>query len=72
MPIFEFQCEECGAIFEELILGGKIEDVRCRRCQSPRIKKVLSQVAFKSGGKFIASGGSGCSSCSGGSCSSCH
>lgn len=72
MPIFEFQCEDCGEIFEELIIGNKIEGIKCKRCQSQRVHKVLSPVAFKSGGKFIGSGGSGCGSCSGGTCSSCH
>jgi len=72
MPIFEFQCEECGEIFEELVLGGNLEGIKCKKCGSSRVKKVMSQVAFKSGGKFVASSGSGCSSCSGGSCSTCH
>ncbi|MFN3504684.1 MAG: FmdB family zinc ribbon protein [Caldimicrobium sp.] len=71
MPIYEFQCEECGEIFEELIFGGHINGVQCKKCKSLKVHKVISQVAFKSGGKFVSSSGSACGSCSGGSCSSC-
>lgn len=72
MPIFEFQCEECGEIFEELVFSGKIEGINCKKCKSSRVHKLISQVAYKSGEKFVLSSGSGCSSCSGGTCSSCH
>ncbi|MFN3407342.1 MAG: FmdB family zinc ribbon protein [Caldimicrobium sp.] len=71
MPIYEFQCEECGEIFEELVLGGGTEGIYCKKCKSFKVHKVVSQVAFKSGSKFVSSSGSACSSCSGRSCSSC-
>ncbi len=71
MPIYEFECEECGKIFEELILGGSMKGIKCRYCGSQRIRKLISQVAFKSGGKFVSASGSSCGSCAGGSCSSC-
>ncbi|MFN3567697.1 MAG: FmdB family zinc ribbon protein [Caldimicrobium sp.] len=71
MPIYEFQCEECGEIFEELVLSGQIGGVHCKKCKSSKVNKVVSQVAFKSGSKFVSSSGSACGSCSGGSCSSC-
>lgn len=72
MPIFEFQCEDCGEVFEELILGGKIEGINCKKCKSPKVKKLISQVAFKSGNKFVSASGSSCSTCKAGTCSSCH
>ncbi len=71
MPIFEFQCEECGEIFEELILDGKIDDITCRKCKSPKVKKLISKVSFKSEGKFVNSSGSSCNICKGGTCSTC-
>jgi len=43
-----------------------------KKCKSSRVKKLMSQVAFKSGGKFVSSLGSACSTCKGGTCSSCH
>jgi len=72
MPIYEFQCEECGEVFEELVLGGDLEDIVCRKCKSPKVKKLISQVGFKCGNNFVGSSGSGCSGCKGGNCSSCH
>lgn len=72
MPIFEFQCEECGEVFEELVLGSDVSKVKCKKCKSSNVKKLISQVAFKSSGKFISSIGSACSTCKGGTCSSCH
>lgn len=72
MPIFEFQCEECGEIFEELILGSQSGKVSCKKCKSTKVKKLISQVAFKSGNKFVSSLGASCSTCKTGTCSSCH
>ncbi len=72
MPIFEFQCEDCGEVFEELVLGNNEDKVVCKKCKSSKVKKLVSQVAFKSGNKFISSLGSACSSCKGGTCGSCR
>jgi putative FmdB family regulatory protein len=72
MPIYEFQCEDCGEIFEELILGNREDEIVCKKCKSSRVKKLMSRVAFKSGSKFVSSLGSACSTCKGGTCSSCH
>ncbi len=71
MPIYEFECEECGKVFEELVLGNDGSNVKCKNCGSQRVRKLISQVAFKSGSKFVSASSSGCSSCSGGSCSTC-
>lgn len=43
MPIYEFECEECGARFEELTAGGAA--VACPRCGSERTRRLLSQVS---------------------------
>lgn len=65
MPIFEFQCTECGYRFEELILG-RIETAKvpCPKCEKPGAEKLLS--VFSSGrgsskGTFSTSG-AGCGS----------
>jgi len=72
MPIFEFQCEDCGEVFEELILGNDSDKVICKKCKSSNVKKLISQVSFKSDNKFTSSVSSACSTCKGGTCSSCH
>ncbi|HEU4707204.1 MAG TPA: zinc ribbon domain-containing protein [Solirubrobacterales bacterium] len=43
MPIYEFECEECGARFEELV-AGEVEVV-CPGCGSGRIRRLYSTVA---------------------------
>jgi putative FmdB family regulatory protein len=43
MPIYEFECEECGARFEELAAAGAT--VACPQCGSERTRRLLSQVS---------------------------
>jgi putative FmdB family regulatory protein len=44
MPIYEFECEECGARFEELLAAGA-SGVACERCGSTRIRRLISAVS---------------------------
>lgn len=43
MPIYEFECEECGARFEELVAAAAV--VACTACGSERTRRLLSSVA---------------------------
>jgi putative FmdB family regulatory protein len=80
MPIFEFKCGKCGKEFEELVLS-RDEKIACPKCSSKKVGKRMSTFrkrggSLKSGGEYRDSSGGGsssaCSSCSGGSCSTCH
>jgi putative FmdB family regulatory protein len=43
MPIYEYQCADCGESFEELILSiSKEVKVRCPKCESQSVKKKIS------------------------------
>lgn len=44
MPIYEFECEECGARFEELV-AADVTELRCQRCGSARAKRQISSVS---------------------------
>jgi putative FmdB family regulatory protein len=44
MPIYEFECEECGARFEELVAAGAGE-VACAECGSTRTRRLMSSVS---------------------------
>ncbi len=44
MPIYEFDCEQCGERFEELSSDPDM-DVTCPRCGSRRARRVLSVVS---------------------------
>lgn len=62
MPLFEYRCEDCGALFEKLVARAD-EPVSCVRCQGNRVKKQFSvfaaQVAEGRGGPS----GESCNSC---------
>jgi putative FmdB family regulatory protein len=44
MPIYEFECEECGARFEELVAAGT-EGIACAECGSARSRRLMSGVS---------------------------
>jgi putative FmdB family regulatory protein len=44
MPIYEFECEKCGARFEELVAPG-MEAVPCSACGAVRTRRLLSSVS---------------------------
>jgi putative FmdB family regulatory protein len=43
MPIYEFECEECGARFEELVAAGAA--AACPSCGSERTRRLYSNVS---------------------------
>jgi putative FmdB family regulatory protein len=45
MPIYEYRCDKCGAQFEELTSSADAAQVRCRRCASGRVTRLLSTFA---------------------------
>lgn len=47
MPIYEYQCDSCGANFDAL---QKLSDAplsECRKCGSSEVRKLLSAPAFR-------------------------
>jgi putative FmdB family regulatory protein len=72
MPIYEFRCEDCEQEFEMLVFGSN-DAITCPKCSGANLARLMSAFGFKSEGNFTpSSGSSGCTSCSGGNCSSCH
>ncbi len=65
MPIYEYKCQDCGAIFEKLIY--KEEDVKCFICGGKNVKKLISLFSSVGSNK-----GNTCSSCSSGNCGTCR
>lgn len=43
MPIYEFECEACGARFEELVAAGAT--AACGECGSERTRRLFSNLA---------------------------
>jgi putative FmdB family regulatory protein len=44
MPIYEFECEECGGRFEELV-AADAASAACPSCRSKRTRRLVSQVS---------------------------
>lgn len=44
VPVYEFQCEECGSRFEELA-PSDATNLACPRCGSGRTRRLLSPVS---------------------------
>jgi putative FmdB family regulatory protein len=43
MPIYEFECEECGTCFEELVAADAAAP--CASCGSAKVRRLLSNVS---------------------------
>lgn len=76
MPIHEFRCTSCDYTFELLLMSrDEMEDVRCPRCQSPDIDKLMSAANVTAGDPASSGGTSSAApqaqhrSCGTGSCS---
>lgn len=41
MPIYEFECSECGARFEDLVAAGTTE-APCRECGAQDARRIVS------------------------------
>ncbi len=51
MPIYEFQCRSCGYVFELLLMSkDEMEEVRCAKCASPDVGKLMSAANIATGG----------------------
>jgi putative FmdB family regulatory protein len=65
MPIYEFDCQNCGEPFEELLLSARgLDAVTCPDCGSARVKKKVSTFAAR-----VSGGGRTTDSSAGASCS---
>ena len=46
MPIYEFDCQDCGDNFESLVMSfTQIDGVTCPECESGNIQKKISNFA---------------------------
>ncbi len=67
MPIYEFECPQCGMNVTKLCrLGTGGSEIECPRCHVLGLKRRLSSFASPGTG-----GGDACGSCSANSCGSC-
>ncbi|HFQ81084.1 MAG TPA: zinc ribbon domain-containing protein [Desulfobacterales bacterium] len=71
MPIYEYKCRKCGAVFEQIIISKHdASEISCRKCGSNLVRKTISAASLKlsshSAGSIPSGAFSGgCSSSSG-------
>jgi putative FmdB family regulatory protein len=75
MPIYEYRCEECGKVFEEIVSSNQIKPLPCPACTSQKTEKLMSRIGGigmgKGSGDFACSSGAPCpgaTSCGAGGC----
>ena len=47
MPIYEFECDECGAVFEVLCRSADGPNCRCPDCASEKCRRLISRVVTR-------------------------
>ena len=71
MPIFDYQCKDCGTTYDVFHKVREVqEDILCPSCRSQNHQRLLSAPNFSTGSKASpdpCSSGSGCG-CAGGAC----
>jgi putative FmdB family regulatory protein len=73
MPIYEYTCEDCEKVFEELRSMSQADaPIKCAICGGTHTRRKLSVFFAESGGKAVSGMAEhSCDSCAGGSCASC-
>ena len=74
MPIFEYKCEKCGEVFEELVSGDHNKEIPCPICGWNKTEKQMSVIGGIAMGKSSSAPVPSCGgSCPGAnSCASAH
>lgn len=69
MPIFEYQCDDCGTKFEKLVRSASANGVVCPSCGDSHLTQQFSTFAAHSNGAEDFGGGDDAMpSCGGGMC----
>jgi putative FmdB family regulatory protein len=73
MPLYEYQCKDCGASFDSLrSMKDSDSPIPCKECHSQETARKISTFNASSGGRAVThSTGGGCAGCSGASCAGC-
>ncbi|UCC68251.1 MAG: zinc ribbon domain-containing protein [Armatimonadota bacterium] len=77
MPLYEFRCKKCDRVFERLCRAGSNgKGLTCPACGSRSLRRLMSvfaaRVSGERGSPAMSGSGAGCSTCSSGSCATCH
>jgi putative FmdB family regulatory protein len=62
MPLFEYECVNCGTRFEQLVFNNEIK-IACRNCGSPKVTQLLSVFSVAAAQEKCAAEPGSCASC---------
>ena len=69
MPIFEYQCDDCGTKFEKLVRSASANGVVCPSCGDSHLTQQFSTFAAHTNGtEDLGDGDNAMPSCGGGMC----
>jgi len=63
MPVFQYKCDKCSAVFEHLVLRGEENEIACMACNSKKITRLFSSnfgIHLKNGDFSGCKGNVGC------------
>jgi putative FmdB family regulatory protein len=63
MPIYEYQCNGCCHVYEELVFSDKDDSPKCPKCGCKDVKKLMSAGSVRPQGIPSGSGGFKAPSC---------
>ncbi len=72
MPLYRYECKDCGEEFTALTTLGKENETKCKKCGSLNVKKLLPRSFVGRTSEGVVAGTGGCSTCTSSSCSSCN
>jgi len=47
VPIYEYECEDCGKVFETFVKINEPPEKKCPYCEGTRVKKLISNCSFQ-------------------------
>lgn len=54
MPIYDFECNQCGLRFEEFVWSDKdLKEIRCPSCNSNDIKREVTSPSSNIGSSYV-------------------
>ena len=72
MPLYRYQCCRCEEEFTRLVNLGKENELKCTKCGSSQLKKLLPRFISGRTKEGTVGGTSSCATCQAPSCTICH
>jgi putative FmdB family regulatory protein len=49
MPLFEYECRDCGKRFDRLVGASEADDAPCPRCGAHEVRRLISVISGMTG-----------------------